>query len=88
MFWLVLRCVLLGASWGVLGGLGGDLQGVFVPFRASWELLLGILCGLGGSWARWTGQADRCAFYVPYLGRFWDRLGEPRGRPNDPKTTP
>ena len=23
-----------------------------------------------------------------YLGRFWDRLGEPRGRPNDPKTTP
>ena len=79
----------LGASWGVLGRLGGVLGPSWAVLGASWGRLGAILGRLGPSWGRLEGLLARLGGVLGPLGgqdptrargsRFleasWDRLG-------------
>ena len=62
------------ASWGLLGASFGHLG-------RSWG-------GLGRPWGHLARTREEDQFSGVILGRFLDRLGGPKGRPDDPKTTP
>ena len=62
------------ASWGLLGASFGHLG-------RSWG-------GLGRPWGHLARTREGDQFSGRNLSRFLDRLGGPKGRPDDPKTTP
>ena len=70
-----------GWSWGWMSAILGRLEG-------SWGGL-GVLLGvLGRPWARLMGPRQQAPKSRPAKSRFRDPFGTPKGRQDDPKTTP